>query len=213
MTRKLENNNYDRAAVFYDRVSKLVFGSAIDNAQKELVKFPFSGNRIIIAGGGTGLLLEELAKMPIASLQITFVELSEKMLQLARRRNAGHHKVTFVRSAIEDFPLQHEFDVVITPFLFDNFNAVKAKHVFDHLDKMVSPGGIWLFADFYLAARAPVWQRLLLRLMYLFFKIIAKVEARRLPEIDHLFHAARYNCRKNNFFYKGFIHAKVFEKC
>jgi len=207
-----QGSNYDHIAGIYDRLAALVFGSSIIRSQLWLLQYQLAGSRIIIAGGGTGVLLEALGKMDIPSLDITFVELSGKMMRKAQKRNTGKHKIQFVHNAIEQFIADHPFDVIITPFLFDNFASNKATEVFGHLNGMLRPGGTWLFTDFDLYHEAPWWQRILLQFMYGFFKIIARVTANTLPDMDSRFVTAGYSCEQEHFFYKRFIRSALYRK-
>jgi len=208
----MQRNNYDHAASFYDRLAQLIFGSTIRKSQFSLLHYNFSNSKIIIVGGGTGAILEELGKLKTDPLTITFIEISEKMLRKAKKKNAGCHKVKYIHSDVEHFTTNDSFDIIITPFLFDNFTADKAKQVFNHLNAMLDREGIWLFTDFYISSETPLWQRLLLKLMYRFFKILARVEANQLPDTASLFANAAYSCERETFFYGNFIRAAIYRK-
>jgi len=210
--RVIQRNNYDHVASFYDRLAQLIFGSTIRKSQFSLLHYNFSNSKIVIVGGGTGAILEELGKLKTAPLTITFIEISEKMLRKAKKKNAGCHKVKYIHSDVEHFTANDSFDIIITPFLFDNFTTDKAKRVFNHLNDMLDREGIWLFTDFYISSETPLWQRLLLKLMYRFFKILARVEANQLPDTASLFASAAYSCEQEIFFYGNFIRAALYRK-
>src|SRR5580698_1500791 len=111
--------NYNNSAWFYDRLSRMVYGSALIDAQVYLLQFLPAGSNILIAGGGTGWILEEIAKIHPSGLQITYVEVAAGMMGRSKKRNTGSNKVIFINDAIENISIKH-FDVVLTPFLFDN---------------------------------------------------------------------------------------------
>jgi len=201
-------NNYDNAARFYDQLSRLVFGKAIINAQVYLLQHVPPASKILIAGGGTGWILEELTKLYPNGLKITYVEVSAKMIALSAKRNTGANELIFVNSAVENAILPTDFDVVITPFLFDNFNQATAEKVFAHLNAVLKPGGLWLYADFELTGK--LWQKLLLKTMHLFFKLLCGVEASQLPDVKLLFAARHYSLVYSKAFYGDFIKAKVY---
>src|SRR6202012_5694534 len=102
---------------------------------------------------GTGWILEEIAKVHSSGLVITYVEVAANMMKLSQKRNAGDNEVVFINEAIENVPLANEFDVVITPFLFDNFTEENLQKIFKHIDKSLNPGGIWLITDFRLTGK------------------------------------------------------------
>ncbi|MDF2431824.1 MAG: hypothetical protein JWP44_1455, partial [Mucilaginibacter sp.] len=131
-------------------------------------------------------------------------------ISLAKKRNPGGNKVTFVNDAIENVSLTKNFDVIITPFLFDSFNEQTVQKVFEYIHTSLKTGGIWLNADFQLTGKW--WQKSLLKLMLLFFKILCNIEASKLPDIEKRFQQHGYKVINQQTFFKNFISAKVYEK-
>ncbi|MFD0748620.1 class I SAM-dependent methyltransferase [Mucilaginibacter calamicampi] len=203
-------NNYDNAAPFYDKLSRLVFGRALVNAQVYLLQFVPPATNILIAGGGTGWILDELTRLHPTGLHITYVELSPKMMALSQQKDTGANKVTYINSAIEDVFLDANFDVVITPFLFDNFSEQTAQKVFDHLNSALKPNGLWLYADF--EPKDRLWQKTLLKTMHLFFKLLCSIEASRLPEVKNLFSKRHYTPVHSKAFFHDFIRAIAYKR-
>ena len=119
-------NNYDNAAWFYDGLSRLVFGKAIVNAQVYLLPYIQPASKILIVGGGTGWILEKVTALHPATLKITYIEVSAKMMAISAKRNTGANDVTFINSAVENVVLSSDFDVVGTcPNIFITVNANK----------------------------------------------------------------------------------------
>ncbi|MFC0515864.1 class I SAM-dependent methyltransferase [Mucilaginibacter angelicae] len=202
--------NYDNSAWFYDLLSRLVYGRALVNVQVYLLSFVPAGSKILIAGGGTGWILDELTKIHPAGLKIAYIEISANMLTLSQKRQTGQNEVVFINDAVENVKLPPDFDVVITPFLFDNFLDETVDSVFNHLHNRLKPGGLWLNADFQLTGRW--WQNLLLKSMFIFFRLLCGIEASRLPAIEKHFNAGGYNIIKNKTFFGDFIVARVYKK-
>ncbi|WP_031529359.1 class I SAM-dependent methyltransferase [Dyadobacter crusticola] len=206
-------NNYDRVAWIYDPLSRIVFRNAQVQAQQALIPYIPENAKILIAGGGTGGILEAIAKRYPAGLHITYVEISEKMIRKAEKRHAGKNAVAFVHAAIEDYHSTMHFDVIITAFLFDNFKQEKADRVFQKLDELLHPGGKWLFTDFYIDKKSSLsWKTWLLKSMYLFFKLFSEVEASQLPDTVSLFKGAGYRTLFTAFWYQKFIQSQVYQK-
>lgn len=203
-------SNYDNSAWFYDDLSKLFYGKALVNAQVYLLPFVMPNSTIIIAGGGTGWILEELTRTHPSGLKITYVEISAKMIALSKKRNVGGNKVTFINSAVEEVSITQMFDVVITPFLFDNFTEATLQNVFNHLNSLLKPNGLWLNTDFQLTGKW--WQGLLLKTMFVFFKLVCRIEASVLPDIEKQFKQAHYNTIANKTFFGEFITSKALKK-
>lgn len=207
-------NNYDNVARYYDFLSRMVFRTAQQDAQTALLPFIKESNKVLIAGGGTGWILEEMAKICPPGLQIHYVEISANMIAIAKEKKYQPHEVTFINMAVEEFgsELTDAFDVIITPFLFDNFSQERIRPVFLHLDRMLSPGGQWLFTDFHHQQQAPFWQRILLGSMYTFFRILCRVEASALADVGPLFRDHQYNCLYEAFYFRKFIRTAVYGK-
>jgi ubiquinone/menaquinone biosynthesis C-methylase UbiE len=177
--------NYDNAAWFYDRLSKLMYGNALIDAQVYLLPHIPANSSILIAGGGTGWILEEIAHVHPSGLKITYVEVSEKMMVKSKIKSVGNNQVIYINKAVEDADLSNSYDVVITAFLFDNFKGETLQSVFDKIDHCLKADGLWLNTDFQLSGKW--WQSLMLKCMLLFFRIICNVEASTLPNIKALF--------------------------
>jgi ubiquinone/menaquinone biosynthesis C-methylase UbiE len=202
--------NYNNAAWFYDRLASLVFGRALINTQVYLLQYIPQKANILIVGGGTGWILEEIARKHQAGLSITYVEVSDNMIGLSKKRNAGVNTVVFINDAIENVTVVADFDIVLTPFLFDNFTERTLKEVFNHIDKMLKPDALWLNADFQLTGKW--WQPLLLKIMFLFFRALCHIEAKQLPKIERCFIQNNYYAIAHKTFFNYFMMAKVYQK-
>jgi len=187
----------------------MVYGRALINAQVFLLQYVPVGVDVLIAGGGTGWVLEELAKIHPSGLQITYVEIAADMMALSKKRNIGTNKVIFINDAVENVTLSTKFDVVITPFLFDNFTEQTAQKVFNHLHSLLKPGGLWLNADFQLTGKW--WQNVLLRSMFLFFKMLCNIEASKLPDMNRQFEVHGYKVIYERTFFGDFIISRVYK--
>jgi len=202
-------SNYNNSAWFYDRLSKLVYGPALINAQIYLLQFVPANSTVLIVGGGTGWILEELTKVHPSGLSITYVEIAEDMMAHSMRRNTGQNGVVFINDAIENVDVKEDFDVVITPFLFDNFTETTAQTVFNHIHQLLKPGAIWLNADFQLTGKW--WQSVLLKSMFLFFRMLCKIEASQLPDVERLFTSGGFRALERKCFYGDFVVANVYK--
>jgi ubiquinone/menaquinone biosynthesis C-methylase UbiE len=180
----MPTGNYDKVAPYYDFLSRLVYGNAINHAHAFLVSFIPPGSSVLIVGGGTGQILTEIIEKHSSGLRIVFVDNSAKMIALAKRKFVGSNLVTFVTDTIQNVILQQSFDVAITPFLFDNFSTITASSVFLKIHQLVKPGGLVLFADF---VQNNFWQKSLLKIMYSFFRFTCHIEAHRLTDTALLF--------------------------
>lgn len=156
------------------------------------------------------MLLEAIARIHPSGLQIAYVELSEKMMALAKKRNTAGNKVSYINQPVEDAGLTQGFDVVITPFLLDSLSPVNFIKVFAAMDALLKPGCLWLNTDFQLNGKW--WQKPLLKSMYFFFRLIGCVETAELPDMAAYFAVKGYNEIERKLFFGDFIVAGVYRK-
>ena len=223
------NTNYNTVAWFYDGLSRLVFGSSIKKAQIDLLPLIPANSKLLIIGGGTGWILKEITKLHPAGLEITYIDSSSKMIELSKKRTYAANRVRFIEASIEDYllhpsptlpngkgvsPLRGDgrgvVDVIITPFIADCFSQSAWQQVFTKLDASLKPNGKWLYSDFYLNNKSPLWQKLLLKLLYLFFRITCRIPAKQLPDVDGCF--SSYKPLSKRMYFAGFIVSEAFSK-
>jgi ubiquinone/menaquinone biosynthesis C-methylase UbiE len=206
-------NNYDPIARYYDMLSRLVYFRSQVKAQTDQLPYIPANSRLLIAGGGTGWILEEISRIHPSGLDITYVEISAKMLSLSKKRDVKGNTITYIHAAAEDLELNSAYDVIITAFLFDNFSKDKISLVFNKLDQALQPKGIWLFSDFYyIPEEGKQWQKYLLKLMYFFFKRISNLEGNELINTEHHFRQHFYMPLQLQYYYGGFIKAIIYQR-
>ncbi|MDO6390204.1 class I SAM-dependent methyltransferase [Pontibacter sp. BT731] len=216
MTRTASNTNFDRIAPVYDGLSRLVFGNALRRAQTEHLSLIPEQAKVLLIGGGSGWLLEQLLKrQPL--VKVTYLEVSPKMLQLAQRRVANQTsdlpRIDFRLGDENGLQPNERFDVILTPFLLDLFPDERLLYLMDRLCAALRPQGLWLFSDLWPAqAPAPVWQRLLLKSMYGFFGLVSDVKASRLPDFSEHFARQPLQLQASAAFYGGLVQARAFRK-
>ena len=201
--------NYNRTTWFYDTLAKLVYGRNVIEAQVALIKLIPANSKLLIVGGGTGWIIEEIGVIH-SNLQITYVEVAANMMAISQKRNVGRNGFTFINAEIESISLPQNFDVILTPFFFSNFKQAEAVSLFTHIDLQLKPGGLWLNADFQIAGKW--WHRAMLKTMYLFFNLFGAVKTNVLYEVSELFMRGGYKIISAHTFYRDFIISKVFKK-
>ena len=202
--------NYNNSVWFYDFLTGLIFGETLFRAQVCLLNNIKPGNKILIAGGGTGKILEAISGVHHAGLNITYVDVSDRMIAASKKRNTGKNEVTFINAAIENSRLQDNFDVVITPFLLDNFTNENLQKIFARIDQLLLPGGLWLNTDFQLTGKR--WQKIMAGSMLIFFRIICSIEAKKLPDILNCFSSNGYQVVEQKTFWGDFILSAAYQK-
>ena len=81
--------NYDSIALIYDRLARLVYGRSLVNAQLYLLDAIPAEAHVLIVGGGTGWVLEEITKRHPSGLSIDYIDAASKMVALAKKGMLG----------------------------------------------------------------------------------------------------------------------------
>ena len=132
------------------------------------------------------------------------------MMAQAQQRNAGGNQVNFITSPVEETNLRSVFDIVLTPFLFDNFTNTSMRKIFSLLDNHLAQNGIWLYSDFR-DTDVPI-QKAMLKIMYFFFRVSCGIEALGLPATEECFRDHEYKVREQKTILNGFVVSTVYER-
>ena len=205
--------NFNRIAFAYDYLKVMVFGNAIDNAQSALIRFIPDNADVLIVGGGTGKILEECIGLGL-NQHVTYLELSERMIQKAKKRvrAANESRINFITGSTACLDPDKKFDVVFTPFVLDSYATSELLDFMKQLDGLIKREGLWLFSDFCISDDTKVWQRWLISFMYLFFRLVTGVKATQLPDFHFVFKKLKYREVAAYSFYNGMIQSVVFQK-
>lgn len=205
------DSGFDRVAPFYDALARLVFGNVLNEAQAAFLPVVMPEAKILIVGGGSGWLLEQILTT-CAPRKVVYLEASGRMLHRARRRVREDGRVHFRHGTERSLLPDEQFDAVFTPFVLDLFSEKRlVGHLLPSLYAALRPGGKWFCTDFFRPDTA--WKAFLLQSMYRFFRLTASIEARRLPDWPRLLEEElRLSRVADRLFWKGFIRSGVWEK-
>jgi tRNA (cmo5U34)-methyltransferase len=201
-------NGFDLLAPVYDSINRFVFGKSMINAQIFFLNRVAPGDRVLILGGGTGWLLEELLRNQ-PDCEIWYVESSLRMIALAKRKCDNYPNVHFVLGTESSIP-PIMFDVVIMNFFLDLFSETKISLLLERIKTLTQPEGVWIVTDFKNEGKA--WQYIVAAVMIVFFKLICAIEATKLPDLESLFNKHRMHEISSSAFFYGFIKTGVYAK-
>jgi len=188
-------------------LATLVFGKSMVASQRFFLKEIPPRANVLILGGGTGWILNEIAKTNV-SCEIWYIDASAKMLEHARK-NAGVLRVHFVHGTEDDIPPAITFNVLITNFYLDLFAEQKLDDVVRKVTFSLTRDACWIVTDFLNRKR---WQRLLLFVMYSFFNVVAHLDNRHLPDWNVAIQRGGYRKIDSGLFYLGFIESAIFKR-
>lgn len=179
--------DFNGIAPIYDALAFAVFGQRLQRAQAVFLDRISADASVLIVGGGTGWLLEEVLRTGQPK-RVLYLEASAQMLALASRRMVQHAvlgSVEFRVGTETSLKSDERFDVILTPFVLDLFTEKTLRLQFiPQLLNVLTPGGLWIITDFVRPNSG--WQKALLWTMIRFFQLTARVEIKALANWQQL---------------------------
>lgn len=179
----------------------MVFGGVIEKAKVANYNAISNGSNILFIGGGSGISLVKLLSLE-KNLTIDYVDASQKMIVIAQRRVGESEGLNFYHTPIEKFD-GAGYDFIITEFIFDLFTKEEIGKLVRLINSKLKIGGFWIDTDF----RKPILMedRILLKLMYYFFKATSAINTSNLVETKPIMIKEGFKIKKNLKFKSGFI--------
>ena len=187
--------NFDRIARLYRWMEYLTFGPALWRCRTHHLSALHNCRKALILGDGDGRFTAALlAANP--QLRVDAVDSSATMLELlSARARAVHGAASRLRVHHADaldyaqiLPDAQQYDLIVAHFFLDCF----AQPAVESLTRLLTPhlraGGLWLVSDFRLPAGAMRFPaRLLVRSLYLAFRVLSGLRTNRLPDYAFAF--------------------------
>ena len=179
--------SFDRLAPFYRAMEFCTAGGKLQRCRTAFLGEIPLPCRILLAGEGHGRFLPECVRR-FPEAEIVMVDISARMLEIARSKVASDH-VEFIHADFLEWDAPHDrFDLIVTNFFLDCFPPDQLALVISKLGKLATPEAQWLLADFEIAPTPLAgWRgRVILAMLYAFFRIVTGLKARSLvpPEGD-----------------------------
>ncbi len=183
------SNGFDRLARPYRWMEYLTFGRALQRCRCQCLPNLGETRHALVLGDGDGRFTARLlARAPHANVHA--VDASPAMLRALRRRckTAGtEDRVTThladlsrrLPQALQDC----RFDLVATHFFLDCLTTAEVESLADRVKPLLSLDARWILSEFNIPAsgfRLPA--RLLVRLLYLGFRLLTGLRTQQLPD-------------------------------
>ncbi|PIQ47966.1 MAG: SAM-dependent methyltransferase [Cytophagales bacterium CG12_big_fil_rev_8_21_14_0_65_40_12] len=201
-------NNFNFIAPVYDALAKLVFGNKLKRAQCHFLHLISQDSNVLILGGGTGWLLDEIFKTGFRG-SVTYVEASTKMIKMTEKRLQPSWNVSLICGDEKAIPKEF-YDVIITNFFLDVFSSDKLKDIMATLSDRLSHRGLWFCTDFRHTNRLK--HKLIIWSMLQFFRLTTQLEAGQLLDFAFYFKALPLHCIEHSTFSNGLIFSSVYQK-
>lgn len=193
--------SFDRVARHYRWLEALAFGNALQRARTFWNDKILAPQRVLIVGEGNGRFVCELVES-YCDIDIDCVDASAQMLRMARRRLLQRHPdasehVRFLHEDINSWqPSDRCYDLVVTHFFLDCFPRDEVEQIVSKLSRVATNNAVWLLADFTVPqAKLARWHaKIWLGAMYLFFRLVAGIKAKRLVDPTPYLKANGFSC-------------------
>lgn len=140
-----------------------------------------------MVGEGDGRFLHAFVEKFAKCERIDVIEPSARMCAVARGRIGEMVGVKFHQCAFDVFEGGGKYDLIVAHFFFDFFDAPEQRQVAGRMVSLLESGGTLLIADFQMPEKgwlAQVRARVLLRVMYGFFRLCCGLRTRVLSDPD-----------------------------
>ncbi|HBJ84482.1 MAG TPA: hypothetical protein DDZ88_11550 [Verrucomicrobiales bacterium] len=190
--------SFDLLAPHYRWMERLFAGEKLQRCRTAFLDAIPAPEHALVYGEGNGRFLIELCRR-FPTTQVTVVEASAVMITLAQARlqrsGLENAAVTFVHAdALEWQPPAAHFDLIVTCFFLDCFREDQLRCLIPRIAGAVRMNAHWLVADFKIADAG--WRRLrsrlIVRLLYVFFRRVTRLPARSLMPPEPFLCAAEF---------------------
>lgn len=183
--------NCDLIAPHYWWIERLGMGRALERRRRWFLPEIGNARRALVLGDGDGRFLRELLRRN-SVVCADYVDLSGRMLELARRR-AGIDRVNYQQADALTLRLPNdEYDLIATHFFFDCFGPNQLEALIERVADAAKPGAQWMVSEF---RTSNIPARLLVSALYLFFGITTGLKTRQLADHRPIMQARGFRLR------------------
>ncbi len=210
--------NFDRIARSYRFLEHLTLGTALSRTRTEHLHSLTAAREALVLGDGDGRFLAALLRAN-PYVHATVVDSSRTMLHLLAARCAfAASRLTLAQAYTIDLlttPASGNpaFDLVTTHFFLDCFTDPQLAHLIPAIRARLAPSALWVISDFRIPPtglmRLPA--RLLVRALYLAFRIVTGLQPTRLPDFAPLLQQAGLSRVRSRHRLNGLLTAELWQ--
>jgi SAM-dependent methyltransferase len=175
--------NCDAIARWYRWLEYLAFGRALERRRREYLDEAANARSVLVLGDGDGRFTAEFVGRNREAI-VDSVDLSPRMLALAKRRTADVSHVHFWRGDARTIELPRKYDLIVSHFFLDCFVACDLELLVERVSDAAYPEARWIVSEFCLPGSGirRLAAGLLIKTMYWFFRIATGLTVNRLPD-------------------------------
>ncbi len=188
--------NCDRLARWYRWLEYAAFGGALRKRREAFLFELGNPQKVLVLGDGDGRFLQVFAAL-YPNARVDAVDVSAGMVELARARVPS---ATFHLADAREFLFEGQYDLAVAHFFFDCFEEQELASM---LKKIRTER--WLVSEF----RNTRWSGVVLRALYLFFRVTTGLRVRALPEHWKILEALGYRREKEQRGLEGLVVSEI----
>ncbi|HUZ95160.1 MAG TPA: class I SAM-dependent methyltransferase [Edaphobacter sp.] len=175
--------NFNPIARPYRWLEYLTLGRALERCRLHFLPKLLNQKKALVIGDGDGRFLAALMAANLR-IHVDAVDSSATMLQLLRQRcEASATRLETHHTSALSFAPTEAYDLVVTHFFLDCLTQSDVEALIDRIAPTLTPDALWLISDFRIPEghmRLPA--RILVRSLYLAFRIITGLRTTHLPD-------------------------------
>lgn len=177
--------NFDRIARLYRWLEYLTLGPLLERTRNHFLPRLVECRSALVLGDGDGRFTARMMAMH-PNMQVHAVDLSPVMVKLLRARvarvGARDRLRTTVGNALE-FEPDGQVDLVVTHFFLDCLTKEEVWSLTKRLKGHLVQGGLWLVSEFQVPPEGRLQRpaKLLIRGLYLAFRVLTGLRVKRVP--------------------------------
>lgn len=199
--------SFDNISPVYDLLTFVIFGRQIQKANTLYAGLPAAGDRVLVIGGGTGMVLPHFAK----GVDVIYVEPSGPMLSKARKRSTAA-AVTYIQSRFEDYTDSVPFDWIQCPFYLDLYPDNELISILDRMQTLSHNKTVWWISDFRPVTSLSLFHKTLLAAIKIFFRVSIGLPFRPLAHIDDRVRSKGWQLKTVSYFYGKMIFSGLYRR-
>jgi SAM-dependent methyltransferase len=224
--------NCDAIAPYYHLLERLSFGNALHRTRCTYLNEVKTAHRALLCGDGDGRFLAALLRAN-PHVEVDFVDLSPRMIQLARRRiakidraaerveNSGSNPRAAATARVRFWPADvaefvppwpaPNYDVIVTHFFLDCFCDAELAQLVPRIASWAAPNALWLISDFR-ESETPLgrlYTHAIIRSLYAAFRLTTGLRVTQLPNYKSALASANAQPLQETNSLSGLLHASL----
>jgi tRNA (cmo5U34)-methyltransferase len=145
---KLVNNKFDKIAFKYDEQRKHLVPCYDDfySIAVSMISTDLENPRILDLGSGTGLISFLLKKI-YHNAEITLIDISKNMIDVAKARFKNYENITFVVGDYVNYIFDDKYDIIVSGLSIHHISNEDKIHLFSKIYRILNPHGQFVNAD------------------------------------------------------------------